>query len=128
MDESKPKIDIAYCDENNIKSKWFKFDDEIANLLMLCVEDSVYPDNDPRAGQWFLDGAYIVGLTVIAMIHYKLYGYINSRELDRALMERKDMKTARAAFRKAVENIDQSRIQCAQKIYNGTHAHDKYNR
>ena len=128
MDEPKPVFDKEYCDKNNINSKWFKFDDDLANLLLIQVEESVYPPGNSRAGEWFLDGAYTVGLVMIAILQYKMNGYIEYPELEQLLMGKREYKIARTAYRKAVENIDKSRIQCAEKIWNGTHAHDKYKR
>ena len=121
----KPVFNKEYCDENDIRSKWFKFDDELATYLLLMVEPKIYPEDHKNAGEWYLDGAYAVGLVITAIIQYKQNGYIEYPELEKILEDRGDLKVARAAYKKAVENIEQSRIDCAKKVWNGTHAHDK---
>ncbi len=108
-----PVFDKQYCDDNNIRCKWFPFDDHLQTLLDCIVDESVNPD-----GHWILDGSQLLGITMFCIMQYQQYGYIQSVEAEK-LLQRREAKTARKAFEYAVELIEKSRIVYAKKVYFG---------
>lgn len=111
-DNNSPVIDKKYCDENDIRSDWYKSDKYLASLLLGIVEEGTDKD-----GNWCLIDAASLGYVTYAITVYFLYGSLPP-ELEIA-MNKKERKLQKLAIVHAIEAIEESRVRIAENRLKG---------
>lgn len=102
-----------YCDANEIRANWFKLDRELSNYLLNLAGEEGKDSN----GNFDLEDAKILGVTMYAILKYYDSGYI-SKDLEECL-NRKGMKLSKMAFKHGVELIEEARAKIAKNRING---------
>lgn len=110
--DDKPIFDKDYCDENNIKADWFKFDSTTTAYLFGLVEESINEN-----GEWLLEDVSYLGYTMYAILCYFQNKPIPQRLLD--MLKSRSMKLSKLAVNHCIEEIEDSRIRIAEMRYKG---------
>jgi hypothetical protein len=110
--DDKPIFDKDYCDENNIKADWFKFDSTTTAYLFGLVEESI-----DKNGEWVLEDVSYLGYTIYAILCYFQNKPIPQRLSD--MLKSKSMKLSKLAVNHCIEEIEDSRIRIAVMRYKG---------
>lgn len=105
-------IDKRYCDDFEIEAEWFKLDMETAECLLDLVEES----HDDK-GNLVLKDSQFLAYSIYAILRYFKDGKI-SEDLEK-IIQRKDMKLGKRAFKHSVDEIDEARIKVAKLRLNG---------
>lgn len=105
-------IDKRYCDDFEIEAEWFKLDRETAECLLDLVEESV-----DEKGNLVLKDSQFLSYSIYAILKYFIDGKIPD-ELNK-IIQRKDMKLGKRAFKHSVDEIDEARIKVAKLRLNG---------
>ena len=111
--EAKLIFNKDYCDTNNIRAEWFKFDDTLANLLCALVSES-----KNEKGELVLTDNYLLAYTTYAIIQYFLFGSI-SVELE-CLLNKPTMKLSKLAVSHAIKQIEIARSRVAENRHNAS--------
>jgi hypothetical protein len=110
-EEEKPIFNKEYCDTNNIRAEWFKFDDTLANLLCALVGES-----KNEKGEFVLSDNYLLSYTIYAIIQYFICGSIPA-ELE-SLLNKPTMKLSKLAVSHAIKQIEIARSRVAENRHN----------
>ena len=105
-------IDKRYCDDFEIEAEWFKLDMETAECLLDLVEES----HDDK-GNLILKDSQFLAYSIYAILRYFKDGKI-SEDLEKVI-QRKDMKLGKRAYKHSVDQINKSRIKVAKYRLNG---------
>jgi hypothetical protein len=110
--DDKPIFDKDYCDENDIRAEWSKYDKSMATIIEVLGREAV---NDK--GEWCIKNASAIGYAEVAISQYFLHGNI-SEELEK-ILNRRDMQLANYYFQLGKQNIEDGRKRIAENRYNG---------
>lgn len=105
-------IDKRYCDDFDIRAEWFKLDRETAECLLDLVEES----HDDK-GNLVLKDSQFLAYSVYAILKYFIDGKVSDELLK--VIQRKDMKLGKRAYKHSVEEIEEARVKVAKLRLNG---------
>ena len=105
-------IDKDYCNEYGIEAEWFKLDKTTAECLLALVEETT----DDK-GNLVLKDSACLSYSTYAILKYFVDGKI-SPDLQK-IMQRKDMKLGRLAYKHCIDEVEKSRVKVAKYRLNG---------
>ena len=111
------EIDLEYCEERNIQSTWFKFDDFLTDFIAELIEsESTGADSEDNLCGYKNNLLQTIGLLTVGIVLYKHDGFCPVG-LEQTLLK---AVVTKVPYKHAKKAIDESRIKLAERIANGS--------
>lgn len=111
------EIDLQYCEERNIQSTWFKFDDFLTDFIAELIEtESTSADSEDGICGYKKGLLQTIGLLTVGIVLYKHDGFCPVG-LEQTILKTMVLKVP---YKHAKKAIDESRIKLAERIANGS--------